>query len=357
MADEIIKARVWQKVDTEENWLLNPLILGEGEQGFVWDGTQDPVNFKIGTGDKTFAELPYFIAYYSNVISHKLLRYENISVAQSILSIFKNNTNLYDVVITNIGGAPVVMKIGTTDGGSEIGEYNIGAGNTVLDIKYSFDAPTNLYLSGFDGNALSIIVVYFDYDESPAIPPGGAEPIPFRWPKGFVGMFVPVGTGHLEQCFDMITGLGIAGSKYENCQICNVDNTILDMENSYPIGYKTGHTIAGLMGNANNNYKLTDANIPEHKFFTVVGEGLTTGGFPGGVGRDISTTKSMINSYNKTGGSGKESYILAGQTGNTPTQQPNLSPTNLYGRPDGTIVSIDSRPRSKSVIYFLAITD
>ena len=60
MADEIIKARVWQKIDTEENWNANPLILGPGEAAFVVTSSGAPVNFKLGDGTKTFAQLPWY---------------------------------------------------------------------------------------------------------------------------------------------------------------------------------------------------------------------------------------------------------------------------------------------------------
>jgi lysophospholipase L1-like esterase len=67
---EILQARVEQKVDTEANWLANPLPLLPGEQAFVLspDGIT-PMNFKIGVdGIKTFSELPYWIDYASNVV-------------------------------------------------------------------------------------------------------------------------------------------------------------------------------------------------------------------------------------------------------------------------------------------------
>ena len=66
---EILEARVQQKVDTEANWLANPLILLSGECAFVL-GTDDetPINFKIGDGTKAFADLPYWINYAANVV-------------------------------------------------------------------------------------------------------------------------------------------------------------------------------------------------------------------------------------------------------------------------------------------------
>ena len=60
MAKQIIEARVKQKVDTESNWLNNELRLLDGEQAFVRTDAGVSVNFKIGDGNKTFSELPYF---------------------------------------------------------------------------------------------------------------------------------------------------------------------------------------------------------------------------------------------------------------------------------------------------------
>lgn len=60
MAKQIIDARVRQKIDTLANWNNNELKLLEGEQAFVQTSDGTPVNFKIGDGDKTFDELPFF---------------------------------------------------------------------------------------------------------------------------------------------------------------------------------------------------------------------------------------------------------------------------------------------------------
>ncbi|MDR2274344.1 MAG: hypothetical protein LBF27_25780 [Sphingobacterium sp.] len=63
MVDEIIKARVWWKVDSETNWNANPLILGPGEPAWVINNNGQGVNVKIGDGTKLFSQLPYFIEY------------------------------------------------------------------------------------------------------------------------------------------------------------------------------------------------------------------------------------------------------------------------------------------------------
>lgn len=65
MAEEIIQARLWTKVDTLDNWNNNPLLLGPGELALVTNGQGVPMNMKWGdkTERKRFSDLPFAIAY------------------------------------------------------------------------------------------------------------------------------------------------------------------------------------------------------------------------------------------------------------------------------------------------------
>lgn len=65
MAEEIIKARVWTKVDTLENWNNNPLLLGPGEMALVTTPSGVPLNMKWGDKNerKRFSDLPFVISY------------------------------------------------------------------------------------------------------------------------------------------------------------------------------------------------------------------------------------------------------------------------------------------------------
>lgn len=62
---EIIKARVWTKVDTLENWNNNPLLLGPGEMALVTTPSGVPLNMKWGDKNerKRFSDLPFAISY------------------------------------------------------------------------------------------------------------------------------------------------------------------------------------------------------------------------------------------------------------------------------------------------------
>lgn len=65
MAEDIIKARVWTKVDTLENWNNNPLLLGPGEMALVTTPSGIPLNMKWGDKNerKRFSDLPFAISY------------------------------------------------------------------------------------------------------------------------------------------------------------------------------------------------------------------------------------------------------------------------------------------------------
>ena len=71
---KFIEARVIQKVDTEANWMANPLKLYQGEVAFV----SDKYNFKLNTTKtpKTFAQLEY---YYKGDILGGVLPTDNLA--------------------------------------------------------------------------------------------------------------------------------------------------------------------------------------------------------------------------------------------------------------------------------------
>lgn len=68
-----VEARVKQKKDTEANWLVNPLIILDGEQAFVVDEDGLIFDYKIGDGTRVFADLPYASAITSTADSFIIL--------------------------------------------------------------------------------------------------------------------------------------------------------------------------------------------------------------------------------------------------------------------------------------------
>jgi hypothetical protein len=266
MADyEVLNARVKQKIDTEANWIAAEDTFGvifEGEQAFVKTDSGTPVNFKIGDGTKTFSELPYFIAYYSNVTNQKVLSYVG-DVDITISSVFKANSLLNDIAIYNTSGAAITLNIGLTEGGAEITTLNIPNGVNIVGLKYLFDDVETVYLSGIAGNECSIFVLYVQMDESPATPPSLAASNKF--PAGFTGIFREVPSLGLtySTVWDFGTGLAKLGFGYDNCVICGTNETV-DPNGAISVPYKASDTVVSgtFVGTSGNSIVLTVDQLP-----------------------------------------------------------------------------------------------
>ena len=80
-----IEARVIQKIDTEQGWNANELILYKGEIALV--GDPDRVyNIKVGNGVKKFRDLPYMVDYVNGLYTKEI--YPNSSVPSGLNNVF-----------------------------------------------------------------------------------------------------------------------------------------------------------------------------------------------------------------------------------------------------------------------------
>lgn len=258
---EVLNARVKQKIDTEANWISEEDTFGvifEGEAAYVKNGAGDPVNFKIGDGTKKFSELPYFIAYYSNITSQKVLSWINTTANVSAASAFRANSLLTDIIIYNNSGSVIPLKIGITNGGSEICSINVPNGANSVGRKYAFEGVETVYLTGITGLECSIFLLYIQMDESPVIPPSSA--VAAKFPAGFVGIFEEVTSLTYAAVWDFTTGLARLGFGYDNCVICGT-NGAKERGGAASLPFKTGQTFGGNLGNALNQVSLTVDNL------------------------------------------------------------------------------------------------
>jgi len=347
---EVIFARVMQKVATEADWLAVEDELGvilAGEQAFVLDPTGTfLVNFKIGDGTKKFSELPYFITYYSNVLNQKILTFTGTTDI-TIPSVFRDKSCLYDVIVINSSGSVIDLKLGTSSGGNELYEVTVPIGTSTINSPKVFSTPTTLYLSGLAGKSYTIFIVYFQYDESPATPPtgGGGGSSGGVFPRCFKGMFEPLNDTDLDTNWDFTTGLGKTGTPYANCAISGTNGTE-DMGRFYPVGWQVGDSLrpATTFGNSSGLITIAENNIPEHR------HKLFSGAAPiGQLAPDTLGNKVAAWSSNHTSGNQDYDMKQAGD-GNA-----SIGTTSAYGQ--ATPDAIDIRPKSKIVLYFVAITD
>lgn len=260
---EVLNARVKQKINTEAQWIAEEADFGvifEGEQAFVYNDLGQPVNFKIGDGTKVFSELPYFIAYYSGLTSQKVLSYVAQTANLTIPSVFRNNSFLQQLIFLNNSGSPLTLNIGTTDDGTELGTLTLAAGVTSIGLNHFFTGTSTLYLTGLTGKAYALFILYFQIDEAPAIPPT-TSPSGVVYGFGTVYSFKPMYAGHENAVWDFGTGLGKAGTQYENCLLFSVDD-MPDLQGKYLVGYTTGDTLGADTGSATNAVTVARANLP-----------------------------------------------------------------------------------------------
>lgn len=335
----IIPARVKEKVATEEQWLAVEDELGvilDGEAAWVRKADGTPVNFKIGTGDKKFSELPYFIAYFNNVTNCKTLFYIDQSTNITIPITFRNYSVLATLYFINNSGSEQTLKMGVTDGGSEVAEITVPNGVISINIDYLFTSAQTLYITGLDGVNYSMVILYYQLDEAPVIPSGGEGGLIKRWIAGTIYEFIPLYEGHTAAVWDLLTGLGKTGTDYEGAVLFGT-NDLPSLSETYLIGYKNGDTLGGITGE--NEFEIEEENLPEHFHYMFKG---TIGG------PDLIDSPESGVSYMKNSGISRD-YIMAANPGTGPDK----GRTSVVGEASPTPIS--RKPKSKIVFYFTGI--
>jgi hypothetical protein len=256
-----LNARVKQKLATDAYWrsIENELgVIFEGEQAFVYSEDGVAVNFKIGDGTKLYSELPFFIAYFDGVTSQKVLSWVNTVTNITIPSTFRLNSLIQQFVVYNNSGGVIDMKIGTTNGGSEICEVQVPTGAVTIGKKYAFSDVETVYITGITGKECSVWLLFFQLDEAPATPPTPTGT--FKYPKGHCGIFEPLPDLSAETVWDFTTGLAKPGFGYDNCVISGTNGTKV-RAGKYSVCYKVGDTIGANVGSNTNSSIVVEQNI------------------------------------------------------------------------------------------------
>lgn len=317
----IINARVKQKIATDAYWLSIESELGvilAGEMALVYNDDGLAVNFKVGDGTKTYSELPFFITYFNNVTNCKVLSYIDQSANLTIPLVFRNKSELAKMVFINQSGTTQTIKIGTTDGGSEIGEIEVPNDIVNIGFDYDFTESVTLYVTGLTGVNYSMFILYYQLDEAPVVPSGGGGGgITKRYVPGDVYQFIPLYAGHEEIEFDLITGFGRVGTDHEGAVLFGT-NDLPDLSRLFLRGYRSGDTLGGEVGQ--DSVTLVQNNIP--RFTINLPNSSTPGRSDNANDRDV-----MI-----------------------PTSQQSLSFGQTSPTPVATI------PKAKIVLFFTGIT-
>lgn len=184
--------------------------------------------------------------------------YPTITGSFIVAGIFKINSNLIRIALTNTGGDVFTMLIGITLGGSEIRTFNITGDLTQsLHIEYLFNSTQTVYVSVPDGVNLKCIFEYSQYDVKPSNPPGASGVIP----KGFTTVYTEVVDGDFALDFNVGTGLGMRD--WTGWCLSGTNGTP-DRTGKYSRGWnRTIPSARGTnTGNADSSLELSAAQLP-----------------------------------------------------------------------------------------------
>jgi len=199
------------------------------------------------------------------VIYPKRLQWIDNAVNRTIIGKFRVNTCLRRIDIINKGATEFTIKVGTTNGGNELGEKLVLASDpvAVLVCLTPFDSDTTVYITGIDDATLNLFVLY-DQDDEVGININGGTGGGFRWPKGYCGYWEETEDGDLEAIWDLASGLGKSGTKFENCAIRDGRNGTQNelggydvaIDNLTDVGLHLGEQVGA------NTKAIAKANLP-----------------------------------------------------------------------------------------------
>lgn len=252
----------------------------------------------------------------------KRLQYIDNAVNRTITGVFRANTTLVRIDITNKGLDAFTVNVGTTDGGSELGQevFTETDATGVVLIHEHFDSDTPIYITGVAGAQLNLFVI-FDQDDEPAININGGEPTGL-YAKGTFAYFLEIEGGDLEANWDLASGLGKPNTRYSNCAICDGRNGTPDETDTFTIGVGIGNTEALTTQVGQNSTTLLKANLPS----ILLTEGKDRGG--SGSGREVVSAD-----FNGVPSGNKQVVELGGVS-----------------------TAIDNRPKASYKLPFLAIS-
>lgn len=268
----------------------------------------------------------------------KRLQYINNAVDREITGVFRGNTNLRRIDIINIGGTAFTVNVGTTNGGAELGTIDVAADDetAVILIHKLFDSDTTVYITGLDGEQTNVFVIFDQDDEEPIDVSAGVGV--FKFPRGFCGFFEPTDATHLNDMWDLASGLGKPGTPYSNCAIRDGRNGTNDETDAYDTGVPLADidTLMSTIVGANAK-KILIPNLPKHKFRLFKNTSSNT---------DLSSENPVA--FQKNAGINRD-YIMSESAGGSPT----LGSTNEIGNDE----DFNVRPKSFYKLPFKAITD
>lgn len=204
------------------------------------------------------------------IIVQELLKYEENTADITISGKFSKASHLTRIAMNNTGGDTFTLKVGTTNGGSEIAEFEISNPNHSLEVGKMFGGTTTVYLTGLTAHLCDLYIDYKNYFKLPYNP--ATASVVSRIPKGTCGWFMEAYNGHLEDVWNLATGFGIDGLTYENCVILDGRNGYPDIQDGYFRGVNIADIDTELGTISGTNLKaILESQLPAHYHFIANG--------------------------------------------------------------------------------------
>lgn len=160
----------------------------------------------------------------------------NVSDNLTVAGVFKAASLLEQILVTKrVPAGVLTIKVGTTNGGSEIGEFEVDDIKFIQTTPWFFSATTTIYVTGLAGADVDITFLYLQTD-APPIDLGSIVPAPIiNIGKNTIAMYEETMPGELDVDFDLSTGLGRTNTKYDGWAICDGRNGTLDWRGRSPV--------------------------------------------------------------------------------------------------------------------------
>lgn len=141
-------------------------------------------------------------------------------------------------------GTNFTLKVGITNGGSEIGEWDVSELITTFPVNYAFDEPKTVYFTGWVVGTLNdVCVVYLQYDAPPIS--GTINPYKNLGLGATMIYSAPVGQA-ISVDFNLGTGLGNIDTDWFGWAVCDGRNGTDDYGLIVPMGFKQGNRFSDL---------------------------------------------------------------------------------------------------------------
>lgn len=247
------------------------------------------------------------------------------------------------IQITNRSLTAFNVLVGTSIGGMELGVYGL-SGNIVdtLIIQKGFRTPTTLYLTGLTGHDTDVRIEYHYLDDNSIIPNSGVG----GFIKNVLYPYYELSDGDFETDFNVATGLGNTGTKFEGCALMDGRNGTVDLAGISLIGWdRTLSTTRQTVIGATDNLVTIDRNhLPS--------EGIEM--FANSVNIANGDTPGADDHVTRSRGTGGSSANL-----NYEMSKANVAVTDFVGRTKnmGNGAELDITPMSLVTAWFIKLAD